>query len=205
MELGLNFSPPQPLSFEGNVSNNWHVWKQELTLYLDATESSTKSDKVKASIFLTCIGKKGREIYNTFTFDSDGDNMKLDKIIEKFEGYCAPRKNLTFLRYTFLTYWQQDGESFDEFTTTLRKLSQDCEFGDLKDSLINDMITIGTNDKALQERMLREPDINLDRCIKLGQAAEITRKHAKIIQAHSEEKSTAANGQNRASQETPLS
>ena len=103
MELGLNFSPPQPLSFEGNVSNNWRVWKQELTLYLDATESSTESDKVKASIFLTCIGKKGREIYNTFTFDSDGDNMKLDKIIEKFEGYCAPRKNLAFLCYAFLT------------------------------------------------------------------------------------------------------
>ena len=54
------------------------------------------------------------------------------------------------------------------------------------------MITIGTNDKGLQERMLREPDINLDKCIKLGQAAEITRKHAKINQAQSEEKSTAA-------------
>eukprot|EP00112_Aurelia_sp_Birch-Aquarium-sp1_P025750 Seg874.6 transcript_id=Seg874.6/GoldUCD/mRNA.D3Y31 product="putative protein K02A2.6" protein_id=Seg874.6/GoldUCD/D3Y31 len=189
MESGLNFSPPQPLSFDGNVSNNWRVWKQELTLYLDATESSDKSDKVKASIFLTCIGKKGREIYNTFTFDSDGDNMKLDKIIQKFDSYCAPRKNLTFLRYTFLTYRQHDGESFDEFTTTLRKLSQDCEFGDLKDSLIKDMITIGTNDKALQER---EPEINLDKCIKIGQAAEITRKHAKIIQAHSEEKSTSA-------------
>eukprot|EP00795_Rhopilema_esculentum_P009803 gene9803-18365_t len=115
--------------------------------------------------------------------------MKLDKIIQKFDSYCAPRKNLTFLRYTFLTYRQHDGESFDEFTTTLRKLSQDCEFGD---SLIKDMITIGTNDKALQERVLREPEINLDKCIKIGQAAEITCKHAKIIQAHSEEKSTSA-------------
>ena len=62
----------------------------------------------------------------------------------------------------------------------------------MKDSLIKDIITIGTNDKALQERILREPDINLDKCIKLGQAAEVTRKHAKIIQAHSEEKSTSA-------------
>ena len=104
MESGLNFSPPQPLTFNGNVSNNWRGWKQELTLYLDATESSDKSDKVKSSIFLTCIGKKGLEIHNTFTFDSDGDNMKLDQIIQKFDSYCAPRKNLTFLRYTFLTF-----------------------------------------------------------------------------------------------------
>ena len=104
MESGLNFSPPQPLTFNGNVSNNWRGLKQELTLYLDATESSDKSDKVKSSIFLTCIGKKGLEIHNTFTFDSDGDNMKLDQIIQKFDSYCAPRKNLTFLRYTFLIF-----------------------------------------------------------------------------------------------------
>ena len=86
MDLGPNhFLPPQPLSFTGNVSNNWRVWKQELTLYLDATEASAKSDKVKSSILLTCIGKHGREIYNTFTFDSAADTMKFDFILQKFD------------------------------------------------------------------------------------------------------------------------
>ena len=101
-------------------------------------------------------------------FESDADKIKLDKIIEKFDDYCTPRKNLTFLRYNFLTYRQKHGESFDEFTTTLRKLAQDCEIGTLKDSMLKDMITIGTNDVALQELLLREPDIDLDKSIKLG-------------------------------------
>ena len=34
--------------------------------FLTATESYFKSDKVKTSILLTCIGSKGREIYETF-------------------------------------------------------------------------------------------------------------------------------------------
>ncbi len=99
-----------------------HVWKQELTLYLDATESSAQSDKVKSSILLTCIGKHGCEIYNTFTFDSAADTMKFDFILQKFDEYCSARKNVTFLRYTFLTYRQKEGETFDEFVTTLRKV-----------------------------------------------------------------------------------
>ena len=40
--------------------------------------------------------------------------------------------------------------------------------------------------------MLREPDIDLEKAIKLGQAAEVTRKHAKNIQTQSDEKSTSA-------------
>ena len=97
MDQGLNFSPPQLLSFEGNLSNNWRLWKQEFTLYLDATESSSKADKVNSSIFLTCIGKNGRGIYNTFTMESEED-----KIIEKFDGCCTSQRNLTYLRYKFL-------------------------------------------------------------------------------------------------------
>ena len=32
---------------------------------------------------LTCIGKKGREVYNTFTFATDHDKMRFTKIIKK--------------------------------------------------------------------------------------------------------------------------
>ena len=93
--------------------------EKELTLYMQATESSGKPDTVKSSILLHCIGSKSREIYNTFTFAEQGDNMKFDKIIKKFDGYFTPKKNLTLLRFKFLTARQQDGESFDGFLTRL--------------------------------------------------------------------------------------
>ena len=73
--------PPKPLLLEGNVSENWRRWRHEFELYLTATERDGKSDKIKSSILLTCIGEKGREIYDTFTFDEEGDSMKLPPII----------------------------------------------------------------------------------------------------------------------------
>ena len=160
------FTPPDPLPFEGNIAEQWRKWKQELTLYITAAEKDKKSDLVKSSILLTCIGKKGQEIYNTFSFDNVDDNMKFNIIIEKFDEYCSPRKNITFQRYKFFTCRQKEGQSFDQFVTELKKLSQDCEFGELCNSLIRDVIIMGLLDNKLRERLLREPDLTLEKAIK---------------------------------------
>ena len=52
--------PPQAFSFESSVSHNWKLWLKHFDFYLAATEKDTKGDKVKTSIFLTCIGQKER-------------------------------------------------------------------------------------------------------------------------------------------------
>ena len=182
------FTPPEPLVFEGNLAEQWKKWKQELNFYLIATEKNDKSDAIKSSILLTCIGKKGREVYNTFTFATDHDKMKFTKIIEKMDEFCTPCKNITFSRYNFFTCRQREGESFDDFVTNLKKLSQDCEFGTLCDSLIRDVIIIGILDNRVRECLLREHDLTLENTIKHCKAAEETKQHAKMLQhqLHSE-------------------
>ena len=67
------------------------------------------------------------------------------------------------------------------FVKELRRLSEGCELGDVKDTLIKDVIIIGVTDKRLRERMLREPEINLDKAIQLGKTAEQTKLHSKEL------------------------
>ena len=182
------FEPPSSLSFEGNLSENWTKWRQELELYLCATEKDGKADKIKTSILLTCIGKQGREVYNTFQYDTEGDNMKFDVVLEKFQDYCSPRKNITFMRHKFFTCRQKEGQSFDEFVTELKKRSADCEFSQLRDSLIRDIVICGIIDNRLRERLLREPDLSLEKTLQLGHAAEETKRHIKELQKQNETK-----------------
>ena len=66
-------TPPKPLIVEGNLVENWKLWKQDFTLYLATTEYTGKSNQVKSSLLLHYIGEKGREIYNNFTFDNEED------------------------------------------------------------------------------------------------------------------------------------
>ena len=107
--------------------------------------------------------------------------MKVDLIMEKFDHFCRPRKNTTMLRHKFFIYQQSEGQRFLAFVTELRQLSEECEFGELKDSLIHDLIICGVNNSRLRERMLREPELDLQRAIKLGQAAEETKQHIKEL------------------------
>ena len=70
-------------------------------LYIIATEKTRKSDEVKSTILLTCIGPKEREVYNTIVFEDNSMKMNFNYILQQFDGYCSPQINVTFLRYNF--------------------------------------------------------------------------------------------------------
>lgn len=66
-------------------------------------------------------------------------------------------------------------------------LSHDCELNELRDSLIKDMIIIGTNNLHLQEKLLSETDLTLGVAIKAGQTAEVTRHQVGLLKRESKE------------------
>ena len=103
--MASKFNPPEYLDFfNGNIFENHKLFKQELKLYLIATENLKKPIEVKKSILLNCkFEKQGRPIYNYFEFSSVNDEMNYDILMTKFEKYCIPRKNLTLVRYKLLT------------------------------------------------------------------------------------------------------
>ena len=160
-------TPTKSLIVEGNLVEKWKRWKQDFTLYLTATEYTKKPNQVKSSLLLHCIEEKDREICNNFKFDYEEDSLVYEKRIEKLEAYIAPRKNLTYSQFKFLTYRQEEGQSFESFITDLKKFASDCELNNLKKSLIRDMIIIGLHNKKLQERLLREINLTLERTVNL--------------------------------------
>lgn len=172
-----SLKPPKPIQLDSNqnLSEVWKKWKSAFQIFIQATESTEKPDVVKSSILLHCLGPHAKELYDTFQFP-EGEELNYDEIISKFDAHFNPRKNLTFNRYNFLTAKQDEAETFDEFYTRLRKLSEDCEFGALRNSLLKDLVIIGIRDKKLKERFLQENDIDLATVLKNGRACEASRK-----------------------------
>ena len=135
-------------------------------------------------MLLICIDQKGREIYETFTFALADDVMKLEPLFNKFSEY--PGENVTFVCNTFFTYRQLEGQNFHDFNIELEKLTAECEFENLRDSLIKNAIVCGTNGNVFRERLLRESDHTFPRAISAQHAAKETRKHAReILQSQS--------------------
>ena len=51
-----------------------------------------KDKEVQIAIILNCAGPQIIDIYDQFICDEEGDEKKPDKLFEKLEGYCNPRK-----------------------------------------------------------------------------------------------------------------
>lgn len=93
-------------------------------------------------------------MYDQFTREEDGDQDKPDKVYEKIEQYCNPRKNEVLESHRFWTTNCENYTSFEEFLTELRKRIESCNFTE-KDRMIRDKIVFSSTGK-LQELLLRE-------------------------------------------------
>ena len=172
MATTKGFNPPGEIVLEGNLSETWERCKKEFMVYLTASESKSKPDDVITCQLLSAIGPKAREIYYTFTFEEEDDAMKFDDVIECFDQYFTPKKNVTYMRYKFSSCSQSEGQNIDAYATELRKRAEHCKFAELKNSLIRDKIVIGICDKKTQERLLRESELSLEKALQICRAAE---------------------------------
>lgn len=73
--------------------------------------------------------------------------------------------------------------------TDLKLKARTCNFGELKDSMIRDQIVFGVHDKKVREMLLREPELKLAEAIKIGNASELAKLHAKTFSAQKEQES----------------
>ncbi|CAC5397952.1 unnamed protein product [Mytilus coruscus] len=169
--------PPQLNVTEGNVSENFKKWKRQVEIYLVASGAVKKDGAVQVAIILNCAGPNIVDIFDQIQWTERGDEKKLDKLFEKLEAYCNPRKNEVLESHRFWMVPYQ--EPFDNFLTELRTRANSCNFQE-KDRMMRDKIIFSVTGK-LQELLLREDKINLDKAIKICRAYEQSNKHVKEL------------------------
>ena len=183
------FRPPESFQYDSlqTMITKWKSWRKEFETFMIATENEGKDDMIKVSMFLNLIGQQGNELYESFSWIEQGDDKKLNKVMEKFEAHMQANVNITVNRFEFFNYNQHDGQSIDDFIKELTILRKDCVFAsdsNINDSLLRDRIICGLRDKALQEKLLRlEPDkSNLSTIMTNCRLHEISKDHSAKIE-----------------------
>ncbi len=180
----LSLKQPSQIDFNvPNLSQTWKKWKEEFNLYTDLTLSDADQNR-KVKLFLYLIGGQGREIYATFVFAGRGERT-LEQITTAFDNYCNPKKSETIERYKFFSRNQISTESYDKYITELKILAATCNFALLHDSLLRDRIVCGILDNNLRERLLRESELDLDKCVQICRATELSKEQLKTLETPS--------------------
>ena len=189
--MSILCKPPDPLSFTGNVAQNWRDFIEQLQWFLEGTESTEKGDKVKIGIMLSYAGKEAREIYKTLSWTTGADANKFTKVCEAFQNYCSPRKNIIYERYTFWSLQQDEGESIDAYLTRLKVKIDMCEYNkedwpaSVRQELLRDKFVFGLTDDSLKERLLREASLTLSKALEIAQRSESSKQQIKDMRKSS--------------------
>ena len=85
-------------------------------------------------------------------------------------------------RYKFFQCFQEPGEPFERFVTDLKVLTSTSNFGTLNDSFVHDRIICEIQDKQLREDLLKESDLNLEKCLRTCRAAALSKDQSKTLE-----------------------
>lgn len=185
VQQGLVKLPPN-LDLQGlNVGNEWTFWKQSFEDFLVTTGQDEAADKVKLSLLRNMMGPEAARIVATFPL-STTDCCIYNKVIEAIDNYAKPRTNVVFDRFLFNKRKQEEGEIFDSFLTDSRRLLKSCQFSDnsgepIENQLLRDKIVHGVRDKNVQEALLRQDNLSLEKAIKFCQTSEQSKQQVEKL------------------------
>ncbi|XP_067939593.1 uncharacterized protein [Watersipora subatra] len=185
--------PPQQLNLRAvDLSGEWRRWVRSFRDYLLAINlvaADQVSERRKLALFRHVGGEDVREIYSQMEFvgeDGDGnpvdlaegqEGRTLEAVLERFQTYCNPRSGEVVSRFEFHGS-SQSGESVDVYLMRLRRLAENCNFGDQRDSLIRDKLLFGLDNVKLRDRLItRERDevLTLDYVIRAVRVEEASK------------------------------
>lgn len=79
-------------------------------------------------------------------------------------------------RWKFNSRNRHPDESIVEYVAELRKLAQDCHFGDTLTVMLRDRLVCGVNDDSIQRRLLAEDGLTFETALRKAQAIEAANK-----------------------------
>lgn len=172
---------PLDISEPSMVIRNLKLFKSKFQLYLLANDLDEKSDKLKVAILLSVIGDEAYEFLESINITSDNNPGCVKKIFHEIQQYYEPKGNVIIEQFKFFRRYQEEGEVFDKFLRDIRNLAKRCEFGNLEENMVRIRLVLGVKDLGLQERLLRAPDLSLEKTIDHCKSAELARYQQHLL------------------------
>ena len=115
--LNIRLEPPAPFPFK--VPDQWQWWKKRFDQYRLSSGLSGESDERHISTLLYCMGEDAEETL-TSTNITEEDRKEYARVVRKFDEFFKVRKNVIFERAQFNLRCQAEGESIEQFITSLQ-------------------------------------------------------------------------------------
>lgn len=155
----IRLQPPEPFNFRN--PDDWQRWKRRFQQFREASGLNESAQTKQVSTLLYCLGEEAEAVLSSTNATSE-ERKDYEKVIEKFDSFFQVRKNVIFERARFNRRKQQSGETAEEYIVALYDLTENCNYGDMKEEMIRDRLVVGIRDKTLSEKLQMDSKLTLE-------------------------------------------
>nr|XP_029723233.1 uncharacterized protein LOC115264069 [Aedes albopictus] len=174
-----NIPFPEPLALTGNVRQNVDDFIDEFEIYLIASGLENRDERVKIATFKAALGVEARKIFNNWPLQA-AEKGTVMACLASLRKYMMPKRNVKLARYEFLQCKQQqpdgvnDGETVAQFINRARALVKDCNWGNLEEEMLRDVIVAGLRDTRLKKTFIDKVELTATDVINQCMSEEAT-------------------------------
>nr|XP_046478641.1 uncharacterized protein K02A2.6-like [Neodiprion pinetum] len=154
--------------------DDWEMYTERLELYFVAND--VRAEK-QAAVLLTKISPNTYKLVRDLCAPEKPSTKTFEELVKLINNHLNPKPSETMERCTFYQARQSQTESVSEFAARLKSLSINCNFGDAKIALC-DQLVCGVKDHTTKTLLFREDKLTYDSAYKLATALETAEKYA---------------------------
>ena len=131
------------------------------------------------------MSDQAEDILNSFKLNAT--QLEEYKTIKgKFDSDFVVRRNIIYERPKFNRRVQNDNESVEEFINSLHVLAEYCDYGDLHDQMIRDLIVVGLKDGNVSQRLQLDPDLTLKKAQDIVRETDAVKRQQSELRSKSD-------------------
>ena len=160
------------------VGARWKKWKKTFGYYIDSFKKDELTDERKAAMLMHIAGPEVQDIFDTLP----QPEKKLEAHLTALDKYFLPKINIRYERFLFHQTKQEATESVDTYVTRLKKLASTCEFEDLNDRIVDQVVSY-CHDSRIRKKLLEsEKKLTLDNVLTIARSYEAVERQVKAME-----------------------
>ena len=162
-------------------SDEWASYVERLEQFFIANKITEAEQKV--AVLLTVIGSKAYSLLRNLLAPAKPADKDFDEIVQVLQNHLSPKPLIIAERFKFHRRNQGENESVAQYLAELRKLSENCQFGEYLEQALRDRLVCGLVSEKIQQRLLSEAELSLKKAFEIAQSMETAHRETREMRA----------------------
>ena len=157
-------------------AQTWEEYCEILEQFFAANEI-TEAARQRA-VLISVVGPTTYSLMRSLVSPMKPKDKSYVDLVKLLKNHYHPKPSEIVQRYKFDSRTRKPGESVSDYVAELRRLAQDCHYGDKLLQMLRDRLVCGINDERIQRRLLSEAELTFDKALSIATAVETANKNA---------------------------